>query len=276
MNIHGESEERNPLRRMIIVCLALAILGMARPAATTAAESGPDTSRPIHPGAPVQIYPGPAYPEALRETPFGVCTLNFVFRGRERAHPQPRQRKHVHTYIGTAGHCMQSRAIGQRVAAPDVGEFGTLAFRTYCGTPNCDGRPFTDDFALIRVDADKLHWVSPVVPVIGTAPSGFTTSEETSAGDVLLVPGQGVPFSIAGGSTWASVLEDDDSVAYTATPQGTGGHSGGPVVRLSDGKALGVLIGGDPPDIWTGATVERILTLLAEARFEVGLVTWAP
>lgn len=226
---------------------------------------------PIQPGAAVTVYPGDAYPKAVLGTPFAVCTLNFVFRDDE------------HTYIGDAGHCVQS--VGQRIAAPGIGEFGTVAFRVSCRITPCDNRPVVDDFALIRVDEDKLDMVSPVMRGLGTPPSGFTTSDETSTGDLVLVHGQGAPFSLAEpGRTQPGVLEHDDALSFATTLQGPG-NSGSPVVRLQDGKALGIIaatrtpaaLAGTPADmdapLQGGPTVEHIMDLLAASGFDVHLVT---
>ena len=242
--------------------------------------------KPIQPGAPVKIYPGEAYSPVVRDSPFGVCTLNFVFRGREPKRPGGPASGKVHTYIGDAGHCL--RTVGQRVAAPGIGEFGTVAFRLSCRLEPCEDRPREDDFGLIRVDEDKLHLVSPVMRAFGAPPSGFTTSDETETGDVLLAHGQGAPYTLAEpGRTQFGVLEDDNALGFGSTLQGNA-HSGSPVVRLRDGKAVGIYavpkspsalqgaIPGSGVDVLLGGpTVERILDLLAEARFDVHLVTAA-
>src|SRR5688572_14326238 len=123
----------------------------------------------IQPGAPVKIYPGEAYSPELRDSPFGVCTLNFVFRGREAKPAGQRASGKVHTYIGDAGHCL--RAVGQRVASPEIGEFGTVAFRLSCRLEPCEGRPREDDFGLIRIDEDKVHLVNPAMRGFGQPPT---------------------------------------------------------------------------------------------------------
>lgn len=221
----------------------------------------------------------------MKGTPFAVCTLNFVFQGYEAPGAgAARGRGPEHTYIGDAGHCV--RRVGDRIASPEIGQFGTVAYRIDCSSaPGCPGRPYVDDFSLIRIDKDKLHLVSPVVRGFGKAPSGFTTSEETSSGDLLMLHGQGAPFSVVDvGRTQLGVLEHDDPVWYGTTFVGPG-HSGSPIVRISDGKALGIVaaytspsaLQGTPVDpefgLMGGPTVEHIMDLLAEANFDVRLVT---
>lgn len=285
----GRAETELEMKRVLLVVVTSLVIGapMVVTPPGMAAPNLLDQSyyMPIQPGAPVKIYPGDAYPAVVRDSPFGVCTLNFVFRGRELGSSGERARK-VHTYIGGAGHCL--RRVGQRVAAPAIGEFGTVAFRLSCRLEACEGRPREDDFGLIRVDEDKLHLVSPTMRALGKPPTGFTNSDETETGDLLLAHGQGAPYTLAEpGRTQVGVLEDDNSLGFGSTLQGNL-HSGSPVVRLSDGKAVGIYAvpkspsvlhaaGGVPGSevLLGGPTVEHILDLLAEARFKVHLVTAA-
>jgi hypothetical protein len=115
---------------------------------------------PIQPGAPTFVrggtFVGPPWSDRPLSTFLhaNVCTMNFVFKDAE------------NTYIGAARHC--TLAVGDREAAPDIGEFGTVVFRASCGHRRHRSRarregPATDDFSLIRIDADKLEMVSPVV-----------------------------------------------------------------------------------------------------------------
>lgn len=291
----GRAETELEMKRFLFVALAMLVVGAPMVVAAPPGKAAPDLLdqsyyQPIQPGAPVKIYPSDAYPAVVRDSPFGVCTLNFVFRGRELGRPTEAHPAKVHTYIGDAGHCL--RSVGQRVAAPGVGEFGTVAFRLSCRLEpkdeTCDGRPREDDFGLIRVDEDKLHLVSPIMRGLGKPPTGFTTSNETATGDLLLAHGQGAPYTLVEpGRTQVGVLEDDTSRGFGSTLQGNL-HSGSPVVRLSDGKALGIYAvpkspsvlqatGGVPGSevLLGGPTVEHILDLLAEARFRVQLVTAA-
>lgn len=276
---------RRPQRMVALVVGVLVGVGLiAVPPAAKATVDVLDQPyyKPIQPGAPVKIYPDDAYPAAVADSPFGVCTLNFVFRGRGPQSPGERRAGRVHTYIGDAGHCL--RTVGQRVAAPGIGEFGTVAFRLSCRLAPCPGRPPEDDFGLIRVDEDKLHLVSPVMRGLGTPPTGFTTSEETAAGDLLLLHGQGPPYTLVEpGRTQVGLLEDDTELGFGSTLQGNA-HSGSPVVRLSDGRALGIFgvpatpsvlkgVSPGPRFLLGGPTVEHILDLLAEGGFRVRLVT---
>lgn len=273
---------------LVLTLLVSAVL-MTAPApgrAATGVVLGASYYTPIQPGAPVKIYPGEAYSPVVRDSPFGVCTLNFVFRGREPRRAGERATGKINTYIGDAGHCLRSE--GQRVEAPGIGEFGTVAFRISCRLEPCESRPREDDFGLIRVDEDKLHLVSPVVRGLGTPPTGFTTSDETATGDLLLGHGQGAPYTLAEpGRTQYGVLEDDNALGFGSTLQGNL-NSGSPVVRLGDGKAVGIYAVPKSPSVLNavapvagsevllgGPTVERIMDLLAERRFDVHLVTAA-
>ena len=264
-----------------LVLAAAAALFLPGPAAFADADPLADPSdKPIQPGAPKFVHGGTFNGPPWSDPPLStvlhanLCTMNFVFKDTE------------HTYIGAAGHC--ALAVGARETAPDIGEFGTVVFRISCKLEQCEpDHPKADDFALIRIDADKLDMVSPVMRGVGAAPSGFTTSDETSAGDFLTSYGWGIPFStLPTTRTQQSVLVDDDPGHFTSYLVVTT-HSGSPVIRASDGKAIGIvtarytnavvegLIGDSDIELTGGPTVERILILLADAGFNVTLVTQA-
>jgi hypothetical protein len=246
---------------------------------------------PIQPGAPKYVHGGTFAVSPWTDPPLSdtlhadVCTMNFVFKD-----TRPKGRR-ANTYIGAAGHC--ALAVGMRDSAPEIGEFGTVVFQRMCNAPATptlcpEGGPVTDDFSLIRVDSDKLPLVSPVMRGVGAAPSGFTTSDETAAGDVLTTSGWGIPFAtLPATRTLNTVLVSDDDEHYAMPFPGTT-HSGSPVIRASDGKAVGILtthiplvedlpapLPGDAGVLVGGSTVEHILALLTESGFNVRLVTGA-
>ena len=194
-------------------------------------------------------------PGAAMVAPHG-CTLNFVFRG---VGPEAAR------YIGTAGHCVDS--VGQQVRMAG-GDIGTVAFLINQGR---------DDFALIQVDPSLWPYMSPEVRGIG-GPTGSTTSLSTSDGDPIALYGHGMVL----GSTEATrlrsgLLTDDDFQEWHAALPAIFGDSGGPVLHVPTGAALGVISGvsGDQtrPHTVKGTTIERALELLAEAELPVELVT---
>ncbi|HUP90679.1 MAG TPA: hypothetical protein VM074_00415 [Solimonas sp.] len=231
------------------------------PVLSVAAFAGPlddPADLPIQPGAPKYVHGGPT-----NGTPLGICTLNFVFQDAQS------------TYIGAAGHC--SLVVGERETAPEIGKFGTVVFRVSCRVQvlpdSCpDGGPQTDDFALIRVDADKLALVSPVMRGVGAAPTGFTIPGDTLQGDLLAEHTQGLPGgAVPATRTQTGVFVSDDELFFDSTLVGLT-DSGSPVLHMADGKALGIVTTSDNYGN-AGPTIERVLELLAEAGFEVALVT---
>jgi hypothetical protein len=204
---------------------------------------------PLQPGAPIIDQSGlAAYTDAY-------CTLNFVFRDRDEGQREEERR----TYIGTSGHC--APGVGQEVAAPQIGFFGTVVFRVFW-EPNQ-----ANDFALIEVRRDKLGYVSPVMRGYGAAPSGYTTSDQTNAGDLLVT--HGWPAGVDTGATtrYGALALDYPTHYYSVEPIVL--DTGAPVVRLLDGKAVG--ISNEIGVTVAGLTVEHIFVLLQNSGFDVTL-----
>lgn len=208
--------------------------------------------------APVST-PSPAQeliqPGARMVAPHG-CTLNFVFRG---AGPERAR------YIGTAGHCVDS--VGQRVRMAG-GDIGTVAFVINQGR---------DDFALVQIDEELWQHMSPEVRGIG-GPTGSTTAPSTSAGDPVALYGQGMIVDSSETTRPRSgVLTVDNAQEWHAALPAIFGDSGGPVLHVPTGQALGVISGvsGDQtrPHTVKGTTVERALELLDEVGLPAELVT---
>lgn len=194
--------------------------------------------RPIQPGARMTVPAG--------------CTLNFVFADI------------AHRYIGTAGHC--THAVGERVSSPDVGPFGTVVFRRDSGS---------DDFALIRIDGQLADMVSPEVRSF-QGPRGVISHVETAPGDLLGLHGHGMVFGTAPQTrSRIGVLASASDRRYLAELPAIFGDSGGPLLHLRTGKALGIVSGVAPtvpPSTVLGTTVERVLAITRAAGFGVELV----
>lgn len=92
-------------------------------------------------------------PGAQISTPVGGCSLNFLF------HDQA-----GNTYAGTAGHCFS--ADGQRMSVGGLGPVGTVVFHQAAG--------IGQDFALVRIDADKVAFANPAMCQWG-GPTGALT-----------------------------------------------------------------------------------------------------
>jgi len=183
----------------------------------------------------------------------GQCTLNYVFRNGGTL------------YIGTAGHC--SKRVGDVMTDANNGRIGTVAFRIQSGD---------DDFTLIQIDPARYGEVSSSVRNWG-GPTGSTVSTETGLGDILLLSGYGVGFSLLDQTRGRpGILADDTPTAFFAELPAIFGDSGGPVIEASTHKALGIVSGIGvtvPPTTLLGPTVEGTLKTLAAHGWPVQLVT---
>lgn len=191
-------------------------------------------------------------PGAFITAPEG-CTLNFVFESKKR------------TFVGTAGHC--THRVGQRVHLDGYGAFGRVVFRQEEGQ---------DDVALIRIGRRHEHLVDPSIPLIGIVPTGYTRSGMTAIGDHVSLEGNGMILGDGPTRERTGLLTRDDATYFTAIVPAIFGDSGGPVVHVPSGRALGVVSGiavTIPPSTLIGTTVERFLSLVREAGFKVRLVT---
>lgn len=218
--------------------IALAALALASPAPAPAAPR--DT--PIQPGAQVT-------------TPGGSCTLNFVFT-----------ESNGTRYIGTAGHCGEVGQVARTVSPRR--DIGPIVFSENRAAPGID-------FALIRIDPSRYDEIEPAVRFFG-GPTGVTDADDTDPGDLLAITGYGLVV----GSTPATrhrtgaLLRDDDH-EYVADMVAVNGDSGGPVLHLETGRALGTVSRFNVPvstDI--GPTTARILERLRTNGFpSISLVT---
>lgn len=244
------------MRRLLFAAVVLATLCGA--VVADAAEIGASidsgraaTNVPLQPGAPLVDQQ-----HSLFEGTY--CTLNFVFEDMpmpptpQRPNPPPPK-----TYIGTSANC--TTHVGQRAMSPQIGLFGTVVFRDY-SYPH---------FAMIAIDSDKLRYVSTVMRGYGRSPTGYTTSDETNAGDPLVTHGWPAGGTGPSGVTRYGVLAGDTPEGYTSTVQPTMLDRGSPVMRVLDGKALGI----SNELYWPVAqrTVEGLLDLVGNAGFDVTL-----
>lgn len=235
--------------KALAVATLVALLVPAHLAAAPAADAVPVTHGPLMPAMLLlaQDVPTGIRPGAWIVRPNG-CTLAFIVHDAAGA-----------PYALTAGHCL---AEGQPVSLYGDGVVGTVV------ASRNDG--LGEDFALVRVHADKAHLVDPTMIGWG-GPVGV--QDGTVRGDVLHY-GWGT-------ATWptddtrcrrgtASVMhEDERSFAFVAAA--LWGDSGSAVID-ADGRALGILthVSTDPTG---GATVlgTRVTYALAELEAMTGL-----
>ncbi|MGH9187076.1 MAG: trypsin-like serine protease [Acidimicrobiales bacterium] len=192
------------------------------------------------------------------------CTLSFVYDGLDAQAGR--------VFIGTAAHCVTQ--VGQDVAllASPLEPFGDVAV---IGA-------FLDaatDWALIEVRPEFVSRVSPALVNHPQYPTGSTTSDGTSAGDLVQLNDLlFIPRQVA--------LSYDDAEIYrvtgtlTSPPSVVPSDSGGPLVHVPSGAALGIVSQGlncALPALvceeYQGPTVQGIMAKAAAAGFPVTLRT---
>lgn len=170
----------------------------------------PDNPPLIPVGCADQIRPG-----ARLSTPVGGCTVNFIFRDAAN-----------NRYFGTAGHCFN--ALGQRGSVGGLGQVGTVVYRLSAGVGN--------DFALVRVDANRVNLVNPAMCHWG-GPTGI----DGEVGAIVRHYGWPIGYSTLpatrprSGLGWGS---DADSFTFVGTVASGDSGSG---ARNDDGTGLGII-----------------------------------
>ncbi len=184
----------------------------------------------VIPAYPVPASSGPApdasdlrcsliRPGAEMASPSG-CTYNWVFTAGG------------NTYIGTAGHCINA---GQTAHLTGIGIIGNAVFSTGDGGVG-------NDFALIKVNADKVQWVNPEM-CQWAGPTGTFTGATSFTGKVTVQTGHGLVPSVSAlvpprPKTGVGVSYGVDSFTWSGTSWP--GDSGSPI-RLQGGLAVGVV-----------------------------------
>jgi hypothetical protein len=208
--------------------------------------------------APAAQAQTPIQPGAMLQTDVGQCTLNFVFDGLGRNAGK--------VYVGTAAHC--GEAVGQEARDIDDAAFGTFAFIA-------DADDAALDYAFIEVAPEHVPRVDPALKGHPELPTGFTTPEETAAGDMVQMSGYGLGF----GETQPTqenrqtILQSDDADIFTLSGPSVNGDSGGPFVHIPTGKALGLVsqYGFTYGATDVGPTIQGVLAKAAAAGFPVSL-----
>lgn len=193
-------------------------------------------------------------PGARLTTP-STCTMNFVFTD-----PQG------DLYIGTAGHCIET---GQAAHISNIGLIGTAVFSTGDGGVG-------DDFALIKVNADKValvnpemcDWAGPTGVFNGASITGrrvlHTGHGYGVVGTVTPVPprpkeGVGTAYG-ATSLTWAGTPWPGDSGSAIRLDGGTAvGTQGQGVGILTHG--IGVSAVGAPAGLGFGTRLDKAIQM---------------
>ena len=206
-------------------------------------------------------------PGALMTTTVGSCTLNFVFDG---AGTQTGK-----VFLGTAAHCVD--AVGSTVQDGDGVTFGKVA--AIGDYPDA----VSEDFALIEVATASVSRVAPEMKGHPTYPTGVAASTEVAVGDLLQISGYGDGFEETQPTREGRVATyggGDDSVLTMFGPI-IFGDSGGPIVHIDTGKALGLnhgycigLCDENPllpyqPVVLTGPTIAGVIAKAGLAGFPI-------
>lgn len=225
-------------RILLLASLVAGTLGLANaPGASAAAPA------PIQPG--MQIIIGSA-----------GCTANFVYNGIGVNAGR--------TFIGTAAHCANKVGDDVRDSARHV--FGDVA---YIG----NAEETAEDFAFIEVRPEDVRRVSAAVKG-HAAPTGYTKASDVDLGDTAQFSGFGMGFDLTATTreSRTGVVTGIDSAIYSVVGPIIYGDSGGPVVHIPTGKALGIVsrlcVGACTEE---GPTVEGILDEARADGFPVSL-----
>lgn len=195
------------MRRFLLLALLL-LAGLTAPA--RAAAPGPT----IQPGMQIDKA-GEAW-----------CTGGFVFNGTHRLRG--------HYYLGLAAHCFEHE-IGTPVQDGQGKRIGRLVYSHWTYTT------FADDIALVELDRAIYGRISPEVIGHQGMPTGIGNGENIAVGDLVGLSGHG--FATEGTQRTreqrVGVLNNYGKGLWGADAVVSNGDSGGPVVDLRSGAAVG-------------------------------------
>lgn len=175
-------------------------------------------------------------------------------------------------YLGTAAHCTDSAdgttqdGTGTRVELKGVGGIGTVVFDSDGPTPNSGlirSNP-TVDFSLMLLDPDINLIAHPQV-ISFQGPTGFSDCLDISTGDLIALYGHGEIFEPVGPRGREGVFDQCNDGTFEGVLPAYFGDSGGPVLHVASGKALGLVSGGG--GVLVGPTLPYIFSALAKAGF---------
>lgn len=213
------------------------------------------------------IVPQPAraavtlQPGARVRTTAGSCTLNFVYDGTGAYAGK--------VYLGTAAHCVDK--VGESVRDDDGITWGKVAFIG-------PWRSTATDYAFIEVASDHVGRVSAAMKGHPQYPKGVAVDEETVTGDQVQFSGYGIGFNATQTTreSRVGILTFDDSGVQRVYGTVTFGDSGGPVVHVPTGKALGIateICVASAVCTERGPTIDGVVNDAATAGFTVTLRT---
>lgn len=279
--LRGTHPSELPVSRTFLLSSLGLVLAFAAAAAVPSGGAAEDGERPVpayaetpedallRPGAGM-VSPGGDGADPVPMTELDTfCSWNWVFHEVVEQDPETGEWPTPTAYIGTAAHCTDE-GVGERVAALDIDEFGTVVYDS-----DDIGSPV--DFTLVEIDADKVSQVHP--QMFGfAAPTGFVTSDELEVGDVLAQHGYGLLLGqndVTRSRVGVVVGKSEDE--YVAETMAQLGDSGSPFALLETGEAVGIVsrygFTETPPATDVGPLIPWILEHLADAGFTVELAT---
>lgn len=184
-----------------------------------------------------------------------ACTTNFVFDGGGKV------------YLGTAAHCVTS--VGQDVSDINGTVWGDVAIIGDANSPS-------PDYAFIEVRAAQVSRVRAFVKGWPAYPTGVATPADALIGDHVQISGYGIGFDTTNVTQEQrqGILTHENTSTYQVVGPIDQGDSGGPIVDIKTGKAIGIvsrLCTGTCTE--EGPTVQGILALAAARGFTVTLRT---
>lgn len=174
------------------------------------------------------------------------CTLNWIYDGAGALEGS--------VFGGTAGHCVDEVGQDVALATGSLGEpiatFGDVAY-------------IDDDldYAFIEIRPEFHATVDPSMKGHPEFPTGVSTTQTATPGDLIQFSGHGVGFHLTPETqeSRVGVLNFNDGTQHYVVGPVTNGDSGGPVGDITDGnKALGIV-----NTITVGVNSDALLVVLA-------------
>ncbi len=198
----------------------------------------------------------------------GTCTLGYVFDGKDELEGR--------VFFGIAAHCVT--AVDDDVMLFETGEvFGDVAVKGGDIADVSGRKGADDDWALIEVRPEFYDRVSPAMEGYPEFPTGYTKPAKTATDDAI----RQTDWPDAGVNAREAALVEDTKELYVIVGDVIPFDSGGPLVHIASGKALGLVSQGEncpPPfsldcESYLGPTIQGILARATLAGFPVTLRT---
>ena len=164
---------------------------------------------------------------------------------------------------------------GTRVDTPELGEIGTVVFDSNGPRP-VNGPDISEenvDFTLIQLDPG-IHLQANPEMLTFQGPTGYLSCSDLQAGSLAGLYGNGLGFRQTGQQRRTGPIIRCNTLANVAeiAISVSGGDSGGPVLQVADGKAIGHEFSGSLTMVT--ATMDTVFSALAAAGFgNVALAT---